>query len=673
MYNWNTQIDLGQLAVNTIRFLAVDGTQKANSGHPGMPMGMADCMFVLWNQFLKFNSRVPDWPNRDRFILSAGHGSILLYAMLYLSGYDVTLDDLKSFRQWESKTPGHPEYGCLPGIETTTGPLGQGFANGVGMALAEKIMASKFNREDFFPFSHRIFGIVSDGDLMEGIASEAASLAGHLKLDNIIYIYDDNQITIEGKTELTFSEDVAKRFQSYGWYTIKIDGHNHREITQALKEGIAQTEQPTLILAKSHIGYGSPNKQDTAGVHGAPLGEEEVEKTKNQLNWPLEPTFFIPEEVKSLFIERNQILQKEYASWQNEFQKWQTAHPDLAQLLESMTSKSIPEDLEIQLLESLPEKASATRNIGGKVLNKAAELVPGLIGGSADLAPSTKTLIENDQSIAPNFYHGRNFHFGIREHGMGGILNGLSLYGGLIPFGSTFLVFADYMRPSIRLAALMETQAIYIFTHDSIFVGEDGPTHQPIEQLASLRVIPNLHVFRPADGLETAMAWAYAIRRTNGPTALCLTRQTVPNLEREEGFTSELICHGGYVLSSEKVRDPEVILVGTGSEVSVVLEARDLLEHQGRNVRVVSIPSLDVFKEQSQSFRESVIPFRGRPVVVVEAGISQGWHEITRSPLLFIGMNRFGASAPYQILSEKFGFTGKAVAEMTSCWLKEII
>ena len=663
---------LSQLAVNTIRFLAVDGVQKANSGHPGMPMGMADCAFILWTRYLKFNPKDPEWSNRDRFVLSAGHGSMLLYGLLYLSGYDVSLDDLQQFRQWGSRTPGHPEKGCLPGVETTTGPLGQGFANGVGMALAAKIMAKRFNRDDFSPVDHRVFGIVSDGDLMEGVASEASSLAGHLRLGNLVYLYDDNRITIEGETRLTFSEDVERRFQAYGWHTVRIDGHNHEEIAQAIEEGLVEKKRPTLILARTHIAYGSPNKQDKASSHGAPLGEEEVRKTKEKLGWPLEPAFFVPEEVKELFKNRVEELNEEYDHWQAGFRAWQKRHPDLADLWNKILQKEIPENLEKTLVGHLPEEPAATRSTSGKIMQKVAEMIPSLYGGSADLAPSTKTLIDGADSIGPGCFAGRNIHFGIREHGMGGILNGLALYGGFLPYGSTFLVFSDYMRPSIRLAALMRLQVVYVFTHDSIFVGEDGPTHQPVEQLAALRAIPGLTVIRPADSLETAMAWAYALRKQDGPTALCLTRQKVPNLKRPGDFDIGDVLRGGYVISREKGRKPDVVLVASGSEVAVALESKELLEREGRDVRVVSMPSFDIFKAQREEYQESVVPRRGVPLVVVEAGVTQGWYEMTRSPVLVLGINEFGASAPHEVLAEKFGFTGKGVTEKIRCWLNEL-
>ncbi|HEX9935239.1 MAG TPA: transketolase [bacterium] len=664
-----TILPVHALAVNTIRMLAVDGTNKANSGHPGMPMGMADCAFILWNRFLRFNPQDPEWPNRDRFVLSAGHGSMLLYAMLYLSGYEVTLEDLKEFRQWESRTPGHPEYGCLPGVETTTGPLGQGFANGVGMALASKISAARFNRDGHAIIDHRVFAVVSDGDLMEGVSSEAASLAGHLKLGNLVYLYDDNHITIEGNTSLAFSEDVEKRFQAYGWHTIRIDGHDHNQISEALRASLSETSRPSLILARTHIGYGSPNKQDHESVHGAPLGKDETVKTKEHLNWPLSPEFFVPEEVKKIFKDRTDQLRPEYDAWQKRFAEWQKACPDLAELWKRMRSKELPHDLEEQMLSTVTDKPTATRLAGNKVLQKAAEIVPGLIGGSADLHPSTKTLIEKQESIAPGAFSGRNLHFGVREHAMGGILNGLALYGGWIPYGSTFLVFSDYMRPSIRLSALIGTQVIYVFTHDSIFVGEDGPTHQPIEHVAALRIIPNLIVLRPADSLETALSWSYALRHQDGPTVICLTRQNVPNLTRPVDFAPRNVYKGGYILSKEKGSKPDVVLVATGSEVNVAVGAKEILTQGGKDVRVISMPSVDLFGRQPKEVQDAIVPRKGVPIVVIEAGVPQGWRDITDGPFLFIGMHRFGASAPQEILAEKFGFTAKSVAEKTLGWL----
>ncbi|MBN1892927.1 transketolase [bacterium] len=652
--------------------LAADGVQKANSGHPGMPMGMADCAAVLFTRFLRYHPGNPSWPDRDRFVLSAGHGSMLLYSLLHLAGYPVSLEDLKQFRQWGSRTPGHPEYGVLPGVETTTGPLGQGFANGVGMALAGKILREKFNPTGTErPFSYRVFGIVSDGDLMEGISSEAASIAGHLRLGNIVYFYDDNHITIEGETGLAFSENVEKRFEAYGWHTVSIDGHDPDAIASALQQGIDEKTRPSLILTRTHIGYGSPKKQDSSEAHGAPLGADEVKATKEKLGWPPDKPFFVPDEVYSLFRDRVKDLTKEYDQWLREFALWKKENPGKAGLYGQMAEKSLPQDLETQLLSALPDKPAATRAISSQVLNRAAGIVPSLYGGSADLAPSTLTLIKGESSIGPGSFGGRNLHFGIREHGMGGILNGMALSGCFLPYGATFLVFSDYLRPSIRLASLLHARVIYVFTHDSIFVGEDGPTHQPVEQIAALRSIPGLKVFRPADGVETAIAWASALRRADGPTALCLTRQNVPLLQYPEGFDPLIIHKGGYVLRKEKNKAPQIILVATGSEVGVAVDAEKLLSLKGMHVRIVSMPCLEAFLTQDEEYRLSVIP-EHIPVVVIEAGISQGWHVITRAPFLMIGMNRFGASAPYKVLAEKFGFTGVAAAEKIVSWYKDI-
>ena len=655
-------------AVNTIRFLAADGVEKANSGHPGMPMGMADAAYVLWTQFLRYNPNDPEWLNRDRFVLSAGHGSMLIYTMLHLAGYDVSLNDLKEFRQYHSKTPGHPEFGHTPGVETTTGPLGQGFANGVGMGLAARIQNAKFPK---LPVETRIFAIVSDGDLMEGLSHEAASIAGHLGLGNLIYLYDDNEITIEGDTELAFSEDIETRFESYGWHTVKIDGHDHAQISKAINQGIQETDKPTLILAKTKIGFGSPNKQGTAGVHGAPLGPDEMAATKKALDWPLEPAFFVPDEVREIFKVRAESLKDEYEKWQSAFEDWKASSPDRAKLLDEMYQKPIPENLEDLLIQALPDKPAATRALGGKVVNKASELIPSLYGGSADLSPSTKTNIVESKSISRSDFSGKNLHFGIREHAMGSLMNGMVLHGGFIPYGSTFMVFADYMRPPIRLAAIMKQQAIYVFTHDSIFVGEDGPTHQPVEHMAALRLIPRLTVFRPADGLEVAMAWAYALRKKDGPTAIALTRQSVPVLERESGFDPKTVQKGGYVLSDPDGK-PDCVLVATGSEVGIAVEAQSLLKANGVNVRVVSMPSVEAFHAQDASYKGSVIPQDGTPVAVVEAGVSFGWHEITRSPFLFMGMSDYGESGPYKVLAEEYGFTGQAVADKLGKWLKTL-
>ncbi|RKY81326.1 transketolase [candidate division KSB1 bacterium] len=658
--------EIAELSVNTIRMLSVDAIQKANSGHPGMPMGMADCAFVLWTKFLNYNPDKPLWKNRDRFILSAGHGSMLLYSLLYLSGYDFSLEDIKSFRQWGSKTPGHPEYG-FPGIETTTGPLGQGFATGVGMAIAEKIMAQKFNTKNFSPVNHKIFGIVSDGDLMEGVASEAASVAGHLGLGNIIYIYDHNKITIEGSTDFAFTEDVKKRFDAYGWHTILIDGHDHQQIETAIEESLNETSKPSLIIAKTHIGFGSPEKQDTASVHGSPLGAEEVKRTKKNLKWPEDKDFYIPEQVTEFFNSVKEIKIKEYNSWVEKFTKWRMDHPELARDWDVMYKQEIPENLEEELLNSVPEEPCATRVASGKIINKAAEIMPWLYGGSADLAPSTKTYLINFKSISKDDFSGRNIHFGIREHAMTAIMNGMSLYGSFVPFGSTFLVFSDYMKPAIRMSALMKLQNIYVFTHDSIFVGEDGPTHQPVEHIAALRGIPGLTVFRPADSVETALCWTYALTNKRCPAALCLTRQKIQTLKRDKSVSVEDIKKGGYIIRHEKNK-PDVVLVATGSEVELSLNSAEDLNLKGIDARVVSMVSLDLFYNQDIVFQENIIP-KGVPVVVVEAASSQGWYRITRNPILCLTMDRFGESAPYQVLADKFGFTRENITKAVEFWL----
>jgi transketolase len=530
--------------------------------------------------------------------------------------------------------------------------------------------AARFNREGLSVVDHRVYAIASDGDLMEGVSSEAASLAGHLKLGNLVVLYDDNRITIEGRTELAFSEDVAQRFGAAGWHTVRADGHDPDAVAAALQAAVDETERPTLVLARTHIGHGSPGKHDSAEAHGAPLGPEETARTKQALGWPVDRDFFVPEGVREAFAERAAELRTGYEAWQKRFREWQDRHPGLAETWRAMHDKRVPKDLEDQLVSGLAGKPSATRLHGGRVLQKAAAAMPGLAGGSADLTPSTKTAIDGSPSVGPGRFEGRNLHFGIREHAMGGLMNGMALYGGFIPYGSTFLVFSDYMRPSIRLAAILCVQVVYVFTHDSIFVGEDGPTHQPIEHLAVLRAIPGLTVIRPADGLETALAWAYALRKQDGPTAICLTRQTVPELPHAAGQDRNEPMKGGYVVVREKGRRPDVVLVATGSEVGVAVEAAERLAAAGKDARVVSMPCLSVFEKQLDSYRESVLPQDGTPVAVVEAGVSMGWYGLTRSPMLFIGMNRFGASAPAEALAEKFGFTGPSVAEKVGEWMK---
>lgn len=672
--------DLDRLAINTLKMLAVDAVEQAKSGHPGLPMGAADYAFALWTRHLRFDPQAPDWPDRDRFVLSAGHGSMLLYGLLHLSGYDLPLDEIRRFRQWESRTPGHPEHGCAPGVETTTGPLGQGIGNSVGMAIAGRMMAERFNTADHRLIAHRVWSIVSDGDVMEGIASEAASLAGHLALGNLTLIYDDNRITIEGTTDLAFSEDVGRRFEAYGFRVWRIDGHDLQAIGTALGEAARESARPGLIVARTHIAQGSPGKHDSAEAHGSPLGPEETIATKKALGWPLEPAFLVPEEARRPFQDRAAAGSTARAAWERTFAAWSQAHPERRALWDRMMDRHVPADLLDQLLAALPApaKPEATRSLSGKLLQKAAALVPALAGGSADLEPSTKTAIKGSPSIGRESFAGRNFHFGVREHGMGAILNGLALAGGTIPYGSTFLIFSDYMRPPIRLAALMGIQVIYVFTHDSLFVGEDGPTHQPVEQIPSLRLIPNLMVVRPADGPETAAAWALALARRTGPTALVLSRQDLPPLPRQAGFDNQLLGRGGYIVTETTggvfaagagvavgaggAAGAPLVLIATGSEVGSILEAQTLLQAQGIGSRVVSMPCPQLFIEQPSEYRQAVIP-PGARTVVVEAAVPQGWDRIAGGDALLIGVTRFGASAPWKILQDKFGLSGARVAE----------
>lgn len=658
-----TDLELKKLTANTIRILAAEGVQKANSGHPGMPMGMADVATILWTEFLKHNPDDPQWINRDRFVLSAGHGSMLIYSLLHLSGYDCTMDDLKSFRQWGSRTAGHPEYGHLPGVETTTGPLGQGFGNGIGMAIASKMLSARFGEKLFG--NNYIYAICGDGDLMEGVSSEAASIAGHLKLGNIIYFYDDNGITIEGHTDLTFSEDVGKRFESYGWHVLRADAYNHDEIRKAIVAAQNEKEKPTLIITKSVIGFGSPNKFNTHEVHGSPLGKDELIATKKNLNWPEDKEFYVPDEVEKLFVSRKNELKKIYNDWINEFDKWKKSDTEKSDLFNKYLNQYLPDNLEEELLAAAPKEPNATRSLSSKVIQKIAQLVPNFVGGSADLSPSTNTMMNGFASIAPGKFEGRNFHFGIREHGMGSILNGITLYGGFKAFGATFFVFSDYMRPTIRLAAIMQIPVIYVFTHDSIFVGEDGPTHQPVEHLAALRSIPNSTVFRPADGIETAMAWAFALRHKDGPVSLILSRQKIEAFERDNDFKPSDVLKGAYIVSKESGNKLDLIIAASGSEVPVAADAKKLLSDL--SVRVVSIPSREVLNKQSEEYKEKLFP-ANVPVVVIEAATMTGWGDTFRQKLLTIGMEGFGASGPYKTLAEKFGFTGNQVAEKVKKW-----
>ena len=648
------------LAINTIKMLSVDAVQKANSGHPGLPMGVADYAYVVWTRFLRYNPEDTEWINRDRFVLSGGHGSTLLYSLLHLSGFNLSLEDLKNFRQWDSKTPGHPEYGVTPGVDTTTGPLGQGFANGVGMAISGKIFENRFNTDNIKLFDPYIYGIITDGDMMEGVSAEAASFAGHLGLGNVIYFYDDNHITIEGDTSLAFSEDVGKRFEAYDWQVIKIDPYNLDEIAKAIELGQKEKNKPTLIIGRTNIAKGSPNKQDCASAHGEPLGEEEVKLTKQNLSWPIEPAFYIPDETKEVFKKCNEEKLSIYKEWKNRLKEYKTEYPQKAEDLNNRLNKEIPENI-ADALPCFENKPAATRNTAGEVMQAIAEKVPFLIGGSADLSPSTKTILKKYESINRGKFSGRNIHFGIREHCMGGVLNGMALFGGIIPYGSTFFVFSDYMRPSIRLAALMKQQVIYVFTHDSIFVGEDGATHEPVEQAASLRLIPNLTVIRPADASETAAAWIEALKNKNGPTAILLTRQKVPLIDRNKYPSAENLSKGAYVLIDSKSEVPELVIIASGSEVSICMKAAERLNKEGRNVRLVNIPSVEIFEAQSGSYIEKVLPSLCRKRLVVEAGSTAGWYKYAGLDGKIIGIDEFGASAPYEILAKKFGFTADNV------------
>ncbi len=652
-------------SADSLRCLAMDGVQKANSGHPGMPMGCADFAALLWAKILKYNPGDPSWPDRDRFVLSPGHGSMLLYAILHISGYDVALEDLKNFRQWGSRTPGHPEKGCVPGVETTTGPLGQGFGNGVGMALAEAMLAARFNKDGMKVVDHYTYGIVSDGDLMEGVAAEAASLAGHLKLGKLIYFYDSNRITIDGPTDLAYSDDVAKRFEGYHWHVQTVDGHDPEAMEKALRAAKDARERPSLIIGKTHIAKGSPNKQDTSAAHGAPLGEEEVQRTKEGLGWPEAKPFYIPGEVKGFFDERAGERAGVQEEWERGMEEFGRQQPELMEKWKAFMDGGLPANLDALLPSFEKGKSIATRNASGIVLNSLAGVVENLVGGSADLAPSNKTFLKDFGTIGPGEFLGRNIHFGVREHGMGAVMNGMALHGGFIPYGGTFLVFSDYMRPSIRIAALSELPVIYVFTHDSIFVGEDGPTHQPVEHLAALRSIPNLVVIRPADAVETGQAWRGALERRTGPTVLILSRQGLPVLERSDPGRMDA-AQGAYCLQTAKGAEPDLILIATGSEVHVALEAAaalEKLEAPDLSVRVVNMPSWELFEAQPDSYREEVLPPSCKARIAMEAGIALGWDRYVGTGGIILGINRFGASAPAGVLGEQFGFTSERIQE----------
>ncbi|PYS24406.1 MAG: transketolase [Acidobacteria bacterium] len=669
--------ELDQLCINTIRALTLDAVQKANSGHPGLPLGAAPMAYVLWTRFMHYNPRNPKWENRDRFLLSAGHGCMLLYSLLHLTGYDLSLDEIKNFRQWESKTPGHPENVLTPGVEITTGPLGQGFANGVGMAMGAAHLAAKFNQKDFSLIDHYIYAIVSDGDLMEGVASEAASLAGHLKLGKLIYLYDDNHVTIEGFTDLAFSENVPKRFEAYGWHTSTVeDGNDTAAIDAAVRDAQSVGDRPSLISVKTIIGYGMPTA-GTRKAHSDPPGEDAVREAKRHLGWPEDKQFYIPDEALAHFREAIDRGAKSETEWDALVKNYSEKHAELGELWRSTMSGELPEDWEKHLPSFDDAEAMATRVASGKVINALAPHMPMLIGGSADLGVSNNTDIKDGGSFEAGSYDGRIIHFGVREHAMGATLTGMSLNGGLIPYGGTFMTFSDYMRPSIRLACLSEVQAIYVFTHDSVGLGEDGPTHQPIEHLAALRAIPHLFVIRPADVHEVREAWRLAILRRHAPTALALTRQKVPLIDRKKFASAEGLRHGGYILAeadeagngsgNDRIK---LILIATGSEVSLALQAREQLQGDGITSRVVSMPCIELFEEQSQDYRDEVLPPNVTARLAIEAGVRQGWDRYVGPKGDVICLDRFGASAPGDVALKHLGFNVENILKYARTILK---
>ncbi len=680
--------ELDQLSINTIRFLSIDAIQKANSGHPGLPLGAAPMAYVLWTRFLHHNPSNPQWFNRDRFVLSAGHGSMLLYSLLHLTGYDLSLEDVKNFRQWRSKTPGHPERGVTPGVETTTGPLGQGFANGVGMAIAEAYLAARFNRPGFEIINHHTYALVSDGDLMEGVSAEAAPLAGHLKLGKLIYLYDNNHITLASATPVTFTENHVQRFEAYGWHTQSVeDGNDPEAINKAILAAQNETERPSMIFIRTHIGYGSPNKQDTCAAHGSPLGKEEVKLTKVNLEWPLVPDFLIPDEALQNF--RNALAdgKRLETEWENKFTHYGKEYPELAFELRALINGKLRKDWDLKIPKfPADEKGMATRVASGKTMQAFFEFLPGFIGGSADLNTSTHTELtdagnfENPSMAVGDLqgsagggwnYAGRNLQFGVREHGMASISNGMAAHGGIIPYCATFLTFSDYMRPAIRLAALMELNLVYVFTHDSIAMGEDGPTHQPIEQLASLRAIPNLIVIRPSDANETAVAWKVAIESGKAPVALILSRQDLQVLDREKYESAEGLRHGGYILSDGSGKS-DIILIASGSEVSMIVEAQQKLMEHNISARIVSMPSWELFEAQSPEYRNRILPPDIHARISVEAGVSQGWHRYVGDQGKVIGIEIFGASAPGDEVMREYGFTVENICKHAIALLKRI-
>ena len=649
-------MQIEEKCINTIRFLAVDSIQKANSGHPGMPLGCAPLAHLLFSRFMNHNPRNPDWWNRDRFVLSAGHGSMLLYSILHLCGYDLTLDDLKNFRQWGSKTPGHPEYGHTPGVETTTGPLGQGIANMVGMAVAQAFLAQKFNREDAILLDHFIYGIAGDGCMMEGISHEAASFAGHNKLGKIILFYDDNKITIDGPVALSMSEDVAQRFMSYGWHVQNVHDVNDLDAVGRAVEEAKKNPAPSLIITRTEIGYGSPNKQAKSSAHGSPLGIEETRLTKRNLGWPEDSSFLVPDDVAAFYLEVKAEGCRKESEWNAIWESYKTSHPEDAVIFSDLMNGYLGETWKKGLPVFDSGQSIATRTASGKVLAAVAGLLPGIIGGSADLTPSNNTHYKDAEDFSPENPGGRYIRFGIREHAMGAIMNGMSMYGGLIPYGGTFLVFSDYLRPALRLAALSRIRVIYVFTHDSIGLGEDGPTHQPIEHAASLRAIPGMIVLRPADANETAFSWQVAIEKKDGPVALLLSRQNLPVLDRCLYSSAEKTLRGFYILK-DCSGDPELILLASGSEVALALEAASRLEDAGRKIRVVSCPCWELFEMQDAAYRESVLPRNVLKRISIEAGSTLGWERYVGLDGVCIGMHSFGASAPAEKLFQEFGFT----------------
>jgi transketolase len=665
-----TNQDIETLGINTVRILAADAVQKANSGHPGTPMALAPMGHVLWTQFLKYNPKNPQWPNRDRFILSAGHACMLQYSFLYLTGYDLSLDDIKNFRQLNSKTAGHPEYGLCPGIDVTTGPLGQGFANGVGFAIAQKHLAARYNKPGFDLFDYKIYAICSDGDMMEGVTSEAASMAGHLELGNLIYLYDDNHISIEGDTDITFNEDVGKRFEAYGWHVQSVtDGNDIAAIARALLNAKMETQKPSLIKVRTEIAYGSPNKVNTAGAHGSPLGADEVRLVKEFFGFDPDKSFVVADKVLKYYHEKGERGVGLEKDWDDLYKKYKEKFPDLAAEYELFSSGDLPKDWAHKLpVFKASDPKMATRQASGKVLNAIAETLPALIGGSADLSPSTDTTLKEFDSFTSENRNGRNFHFGIREHSMGSALNGMALTKGVIPYGATFLIFSEYMRPPIRLAAIMKIRPIFVYTHDSIGLGEDGTTHQPIEQLASLRSIPNITVIRPADANETSYAWKAALEHKDGPVVLVFTRQGLPILDQDKYAKAGNLEKGAYVLS-EASKNPDLILIATGSEVSLILQAQAKLEEDGVSTRVVSMPSWELFEKQSAAYKESVFPKAHRKRLAVEMASPMGWQKYTTDEGDMLGMTTFGESAPAEDLYKHFGFTVENVVKKAKALL----